>query len=277
MESSISKSSDPERLQVSAFYRLLQISDLEESEKWIKSRAQEEQISGMVVLSKEGINSTVSGLEQNVQTFVRDMGERFGGKPLDQRLSWSFKRPFRKFAVKVKPEIVTSRFDTKDELRSGEGKNYSLTPEEWQAALNSGEEVTILDTRNDYEFSLGHFRKAVDPKIEQFSEFKEYLDKSDLPKDRKTLIYCTGGIRCEKALFEMKEAGFKEVYQLKGGILNYLEQYPDSEFLGECFVFDYRVAVGQKLEPTEKYKLCDKCGCPAQIVDDQVPLCEGCR
>jgi UPF0176 protein len=124
-------------------------------------------------------------------------------------------------------------------------------------------EAVILDTRNDYEVEIGKFRGARDFALKEFSDFPRAVAESGIAKDAPVLMYCTGGIRCEKAILEMNAQGYKNVHQLDGGILNYLEKFPDQGFDGECFVFDYRVAVDQKLQPTQKYKLCPHCGQPA--------------
>ena len=143
---------------------------------------------------------------------------------------------------------------------------YNLEPEEWETMLNE-KENTILDVRNDYEVELGHFKKAKTLHIKEFREFPHKLKELKLPKEKKTLIYCTGGIRCEKALMEMHHQGFKEVYLLKGGILHYLKKLPDKSFYGECFVFDHRVAVDQHGQTTKRYKLCPHCG---QAADQEI-------
>jgi UPF0176 protein len=134
-------------------------------------------------------------------------------------------------------------------------------------------EVVVLDTRNDYEVDIGKFKNARDFRTKEFQEFPESLKQSDIHPDQKVLIYCTGGIRCEKAILAMEEQGYKNVYQLDGGILNYLKEYPDGAFDGECFVFDYRVAVDSRLEPSQQYTLCPHCGQPA---GGPVIQCEQC-
>lgn len=122
------------------------------------------------------------------------------------------------------------------------------------------EDTVLLDTRNSYETAIGKFRGAVDPGIEAFHEFPGFIQKAGLPKNKTVMMYCTGGIRCEKALLEMEKQGYEHVYQLEGGILAYLEQFPDKNFEGECFVFDHRVAVDQHLRPSTVYGLCPHCG-----------------
>lgn len=140
----------------------------------------------------------------------------------------------------------------------------------------------LLDTRNVYETAIGKFRGAVDPKLQKFSEFSDFVTASDIPKNKKVLMYCTGGIRCEKASLEMQRLGFEDVYQLSGGILKYLEEFPDGPFEGECFVFDHRVAVDKNLRPSKQYKLCPHCGNPGdksiscRKCGAQAIICDGC-
>ncbi|RYZ68556.1 MAG: hypothetical protein EOP05_16245, partial [Proteobacteria bacterium] len=168
--------------------------------------------------------------------------------------------PFRRFGVRMREEIVTLG---KPEVQPLPPKSKThLSPDEWDQAL-AQEDVVVLDTRNWYETRIGTFKKAIDPKLEEFSEFSEYVAKAEIPKDKKVLIFCTGGIRCEKAIVEMHDQGFENVFQLDGGILNYLAEKPNQNFEGECFVFDNRVAVDQKLQPSLQYALCPHCGQPA--------------
>jgi UPF0176 protein len=128
--------------------------------------------------------------------------------------------------------------------------------------LSSGERITLIDTRNSYEVALGTFRGAHDPQIQRFSELGPWLDQNPPPRDEKVLVFCTGGVRCEKVVVDLKEKGYEDVFQLHGGILAYLEQYPDQHFEGECFVFDHRVSVDQHLAPSKINYLCHLCGDP---------------
>jgi UPF0176 protein len=140
----------------------------------------------------------------------------------------------------------------------------------------------IVDARNDYEYAIGKFKGAIDPSIKTFSEFPEFVKKGELPKDKKVMMYCTGGIRCEKALLEMEKQGYSDVYQLEGGILAYLQQFPEGNFEGECFVFDKRVAVDQHLQPSQTYHICPHCGNPGTLevnclaCNKQAIVCYGC-
>lgn len=144
------------------------------------------------------------------------------------------------------------------------------------------DDVVVVDTRNDYEYELGTFEKAIDLEIKEFTEFPEKIQQKSPDKEKTHLIFCTGGIRCEKAIFEMEKQGYQKVYQLDGGILNYMDKYPEGKFEGECFVFDSRVALGNDLTPTKKYSLCPQCGDVAGIeiqcrkCDEPSKLCKKC-
>lgn len=212
---------------------------------------------GLVILGKEGFNTTVCSLEeQKLDQFIAELKTILSIEKMSLvKTSFSGKRPFRKFEVKVRAEIVT--FDREDYVPDGERRH--LSPKEWNELIKR-DDVVVIDTRNDYEVEIGKFKKAIDFKIEEFTEFGEKLKTLDSDRERPHLIYCTGGIRCEKAIFEMEAQGFKNVYQLEGGILNYLEQFPNDEYEGECFVFDSRVAVDQQLKPSQTFSLCPHCG-----------------
>ncbi len=210
-------------------------------------------IVGLVLIAAEGFNATVAGSREAMDAWKQMLIGRFGA--IEFKDSSAAVAPFKRFSVKIKPEIV----GLQQQGIHPEGKHKHLPPAEWRRMLRE-EDVIVLDTRNDYETAIGKFAGAIDPKITAFHEFPEYVAKANLPKDKKVLMYCTGGIRCEKALLEMEKQGYEHVYQLDGGILAYLEQFPEQEFEGECFVFDHRVAVDQHLQPTTTFGLCPHCG-----------------
>lgn len=208
---------------------------------------------GLVLIAPEGLNGTVCGSEQAIAEWKRMLIHRFG--PIEFKDSTVDRAVFKQWSVKIKPEIVALK---QPGVRPA-GKHRHVAPEEWHRMLQE-EDVFVLDTRNAYEYEVGKFRGAVDPGLSSFHEFPAYVQRADLPKDRKILMYCTGGIRCEKALLEMERQGYENVYQLDGGILAYLERFPDGMFEGECFVFDHRVTVDRSLQPSQRYGLCPHCG-----------------
>lgn len=234
---------------------------------------------GLIILASEGINGTVAALEDDLLRFKDILQSQNYFQGMLFKDSSSTQKPFRRFSVQTRDQIVN--------LRGSEqmpcGINGHLSPQEWQALLDSEEEVILLDTRNWYETQLGKFREAVDLQLETFSDFIEAVQKQQIPKDKKILMYCTGGIRCEKASIEMQKQGYTEVYQLDGGILNYFAQYQQGDYEGECFVFDHRVAVRSDLQPSLKYSLCPHCGNPAEekvqckLCQKEFSLCDDCQ
>lgn len=217
-------------------------------------------LKGMVLLAKEGINGTVCGEANAIERLRTVLANQPKLAGLEYKDSSAPTNPFPKWKVEIKDQVILYK-----EGIHPQGRHNHLSPSEWHELLTGDEPVTVLDTRNYYETRVGVFKDAVDPQIEKFTDFSDYLEQCDLPKDRKTLIYCTGGIRCEKAIFDMEEQGFRDVHQLDGGILKYLEEYPDETFQGECFVFDNRVAVDQQLAPSEKFWICPHCGDPGDL------------
>lgn len=218
-------------------------------------------LQGLILLSEEGFNLTVSGTESAIQDFKRLFTETWQYTDILFKDSYWHKHPFKRYKVQLRKEIVTIG---DPEMPVPAQNNSHLSPEKFHQALQE-EGVVVLDTRNTYETNLGKFKNAQELDLKEFGEFPEKLQQASLPKDKKYLIYCTGGIRCEKAIEEMKKQGYESVYQLEGGILNYLEAYPNELYEGECFVFDHRVALDQNLQPTTQCGLCPHCGQPGTI------------
>lgn len=217
---------------------------------------------GLMIFGTEGVNATLSAPEDRAFAFASDLTELLGMGLLDFKWSAADRHPFHDFKIRLREEIVTlSRTDIVPQ-----GPKQHLDEKAWDKAIAEG--AMVIDTRNHYEYEIGHFKNAIDPKIEEFSEFPKWLATSGIPKEQKVLIYCTGGIRCEKAIYAMEEQGYQNVYQLDGGILRYFEKKKaaatPTQYEGECFVFDYRVAVDQQLNPTHTFRLCPHCGQPGK-------------
>lgn len=240
-----------------------------ELQQQLKDLAHERGYRGLFIIGPEGVNGTLSGTADAVTHFKTFLREFLKRPHLDFKDSQAAEHPFLNFKVKVRDEIVTLG---KPELFAHDPEFHAVEPREWNELLENPDHV-VIDTRNDYEVELGKFRGALDFKMSEFTEFPAKLREANIPVEKTVLIYCTGGIRCEKAILEMHEQGFKNVKQLKGGILNYLKELPDQKFEGECFVFDSRVAVTQKLEPAPKYEFCPHCGSPAK----EVIHCTDCK
>ncbi len=225
---------------------------------------------GTVILSVEGINATVAGTEQAILAFKTKLIKRFG--ELRFKDSTCETEPFRRAEVVIRKEIVTM----KRELIPEGTEATHLSPTEWHEMLLNDEPKVLIDTRNDYEMLAGKFRGAIDPGLKRFSDWETYLDSTPLDKDVPVMIYCTGGIRCEKAIVPLLERGFEKVYQLRDGILGYLAEYPDGEYEGECYVFDGRVALDQHLQPSQTYAHCAICGATALRSPQGDSLCDSC-
>jgi len=274
----------PTQFFISTFYHFVEVNDPEAFKRELQTKAQELNIKGLIIIGREGFNTTSSAVSpQSLEAWKAFFRERFSLSGLNNKDSISDKPPFLRFTVKVRPEIVTTgRADLHlDSQRVGH--NAHLSPEEWDRVLKEErDQVVLIDTRNWYEYNIGTFRGALNPNIEKFTEFPEYFEKQNIEKDQKILIFCTGGIRCEKGILELQEKGYNNVYQLEGGILKYLEKKPHQEFEGECFVFDNRVAVDQELRPSTTYKFCPHCGQPAKLqkecvrCDTPYLICEAC-
>ena len=236
-----------ERFKVITFYEFKDMSthgDLVEVRDSVRRSMRELGVVGTVILAAEGYNSTVAGPIEEIDKFIVEIESRFETR-LNYKASYTDILPFRKVDVKIKPEIVTLKRAVNIDL----GVGTHVAPEEWNDLI-SAEDVVLLDTRNDYEFRTGSFAGAINPKTTKFSDLPEYIEQNlDPHKHTKVAMFCTGGIRCEKFAPYMKSLGFEEVYQLEGGILKYLEVVPPEEqkWEGECFVFDGRVSVDERL------------------------------
>ena len=246
---------------IAAFYKFTKISLLSELQTEFYEFLDSSGIKGTVLLAEEGINGTVSGSPKSIAKFKNFLFEKDLLSESDFKVSSADFMPFPRLKVKLKKEIVTIG---DCEINPGEKVGEYVDPLDWNQLITD-EDVLVLDTRNTYEVSIGSFEGAIQPETTNFREFPEWAETegSKLPKDKKIAMFCTGGIRCEKASSLLKDKGFEKVYHLKGGILNYLEKVKPEESLwnGECFVFDDRVALNHKLEPGS-YDLCHGCRMP---------------
>lgn len=239
-------------------------------------------LSGLIIVAVEGLNGTIAAEDESqLKLAVTFLGDRFHIPPEQFKFSLSERPLFSGFKVKIRNEIVTLGVP---ELTPSEADDRTkLSPEEWNQWLKSNKKFHLIDARNHYEFKIGSFKGAIDPEIDQFTEFPEAVENHlKIPKDEPILTFCTGGIRCEKGVLELKRRGYKQVYQLHGGILTYLKDHPFDEFDGECFVFDYRVSVDQNLQPTKTYSFCPHCGDAAkelitcELCETQIRMCDQC-
>jgi UPF0176 protein len=257
------------RLVVAAIYKFVKLADCAALREPLLAQCEKLGIAGTLLLAEEGINGTIAGTRSGIDKLLAYLRSDPRLVDLEHKVSTADHPPFYRMKVKLKKEIVTMGVPGIDPT---EQVGQYVKPEEWNALI-SEPDVLLIDTRNDYEVEVGTFKGAVDPHITTFREFPEYVKKHFDPKKQpRVAIFCTGGIRCEKASAYMLQQGYPEVYHLQGGILKYLENVPAEESLwqGECFVFDQRVAVGQGLTPGH-YELCYGCSRPITAEEKASP------
>jgi UPF0176 protein len=236
--------------QVAAFYQFATLPDFRELREPLRAICAELKLRGSVLLAHEGINGTLAGSEDAIGELLRELrdGALFSGRlaNLELKFSRSSAMPFQRLKIRLKKEIVTLGDTSADPTRQ---VGIYVEPADWNALIATPDTL-VIDTRNAFEVAMGTFDGALDPGIKSFGQFREFAAQHlDPAKHRKVAMFCTGGIRCEKASAYLLSRGFAEVYHLKGGILKYLEGVPEAEsrWRGECFVFDDRVALGHGL------------------------------
>jgi len=257
---------------VAALYKFTELKDFKELREVLIDLCKSNDIRGSLLLAEEGINGTVAGSSQAIDKLKNWLAsdKRFDG--VEYKESFSPKCPFYRMKVKLKKEIVTLSVPGVSPVKK---VGTYVKPKDWNNLLQDPD-VVLIDTRNDYEVKIGTFKGAVDPKTTSFSQFPEFIENNFNPKQhKKVAMFCTGGIRCEKASSYMLEQGFEEVYHLHGGILKYLEEVPQEESLwqGDCFVFDQRVAVNHDLDRGD-YEMCFGCRMPISEEDKKSPYYE---
>jgi len=243
---------------IATFYKFAEFPEYKEWKNKLGQWGKELNILGTMILAPEGINATISGPRDGIDKFLDHIREDPRFAVLNPRIAESTRSTFYRLRIITRPEIVTLGDST---INPNKAVGKYVNPEEWNALIRDPD-VRVIDTRNEYEVKVGTFKGAENPHTDTFSQWPEYVEK-ELGSDKKQKIamFCTGGIRCEKASSHLIENGFEEVYHLKGGILNYLETIPpeESDWDGECFIFDNRVSVTHGLK------------------DGETQLCYGCR
>ncbi|NEP08836.1 MAG: rhodanese-related sulfurtransferase [Symploca sp. SIO1A3] len=256
-------------LVVAAFYKFVSLPDFAEKQSPLLAHCQEQDIKGTILLAPEGINGTIAGSRQGIDSVLTFLGLDPHLSDLELKESYTNSYPFDRLKVRLKQEIVTLGMP---EVNPNQEVGTYISPQDWNALI-SDPEVLVIDTRNTYEVDIGTFEGAQNPQTDSFRQFPDYVHQHlDPTKHKKVALFCTGGIRCEKASSLMLSQGFQEVYHLKGGILKYLEEVPTAESLwqGECFVFDQRIAVTHGLA-SGTYDLCRSCGHPVSESDKTTP------
>ncbi|WP_240231572.1 rhodanese-related sulfurtransferase [Devosia lacusdianchii] len=258
---------------VMAIYKFADLPDAEAIQPVLAKFCCGRDIKGTLILAPEGINGTVAGTVADIDALADWLfeGPVFGGRldGAEVKYSTAEAMPFLRMKVRLKPEIVTLRAP---EANPAKSVGTYVEAADWNALIERND-VVLVDTRNDYEVGLGTFQRALDPATKSFTEFKDYVEEHlDPQRDKKVAMFCTGGIRCEKASSYLLSKGFEEVFHLKGGILKYLEVVPEAEsrFAGECFVFDERVSVGHGLIEGDA-TLCRACRHPLTAEDRAAP------
>ena len=247
---------------VLGFYKFKKLDLLNKKKIFLQNLFIENDIKGTLILSKEGINGTISGMSVNISCVSKQIKTFLKFSKFDsENLSKSNFQPFHKPKVKIKKEVVPMGLKITPRVK----KDNHLTLTKWNNLIKN-KNTLVLDARKPFEHEVGTFKKAVNPKVKHFREFPKYLNKLD--KKKPVAMFCTGGIRCEKASVYLNQKGFKNVFQLKGGILNYLKKTnkKNSLWKGECFVFDNRVSVKHNLS-VGSYSICSGCRNPISLND----------
>lgn len=259
---------------VAALYKFVHLPDFQALQAPLLACCETHEVKGTLLLAEEGINGTIAGTSTGICAVLEFLRDDPRLKTLVHKESWADKMPFYRMKVKLKREIVTMGVpNVQAETMSG---TY-VSPEDWNALIDDPD-VVVVDTRNDYEVSIGTFKRAINPHTASFTEFPEWVKEQSaeggvLHNKPRLAMFCTGGIRCEKSTAYMRTLGFDEVYHLEGGILKYLETIPsgESRWDGECFVFDERVSVLHGLEQGH-YEFCRACRLPLSAADKSSSL-----
>jgi len=258
---------------VAALYKFSSINDPESLHNEIRIRLKSLSISGTILVGEEGINGTISGTNSNIKKAIAFIQSIKGFASLDIKYSKSPKNPFIRLKIKLKKEIVTIGDRS---INPNKIVGDYVDPKNWNSLIDDKDTI-LIDTRNDYEYSIGTFKNAINPNTVKFREFPKWVKDQNFTEDdkknKKVAMFCTGGIRCEKASSLMMKDGFENVHHLKGGILNYFQSVKNEDSLweGECFVFDDRVSVNQDLT-VGTYDMCH--GCRMPITEDDKKLKE---
>lgn len=269
-------------INVLIFYKYIEIKNPEEMRIWQRNLCQSLDLKGRILLGTEGINGTLAGSEENTAKYIEAMNDHPLFSGIDFKTSFSDNQCFPKLKVKVRQEIVRLGIDPHVLTPDDGGKH--LSPEETHQLLaSSPEDLVVFDARNAYEAKIGKFTGAITPDIENFRDLPKFIDEnSELFKDKQVLMYCTGGIRCERATAYLKQKNIaKDVYQIKGGIHRYIEQFPDGFFRGKNYVFDGRIAVRVNKDILSTCELCniscdDYTNCINAVCNKHYIACQPC-
>ena len=254
------------KFQIISFYRFIRIEEKKVFKKHIENIIKDIFIRGTILIANEGLNGSISGKKKDLENIIKFIRKKLKIRNLNMKINKVDFLPFNKIRVRLKNEIVSLG---KGKINNETKKNNFIHPVQWNNLINE-KNLILIDLRNEYEINIGKFKNSINPKTKSFSEFPDKLERMNLNKNDRIAMYCTGGIRCEKVSNYLGEKGYKNIYQLQGGILNYLEFINNnnmrSKWHGECFVFDNRISVDNKLE-TGKYIQCHGCRHPLSLKD----------
>ena len=248
---------------VFGFYKFIKVKSLKKNKVFLQKFLISNHIRGTIIIAKEGLNGTISGSVKDIDKTTKKLKSLFSFKLFDSsNESKSIFQPFHKPKVKIKKEIVPMNLIINPKERNIKSH---LDPKDWNKLIKN-KETHIIDTRKPFEYKVGTFKRSVNPNVTNFRDFPKYLNK--LKKNKPVAMFCTGGIRCEKTSVYLKKKGFKNIYQLNGGILNYLNKIKKNESLwkGECFVFDNRISLKHGLK-LGSYSMCSGCRMPISSKD----------
>lgn len=255
------------KFQIISFYRFIKIEEKKVFKKLVENLLKDIFIRGTILIASEGLNGSISGKKKDLNIIIKFIRKKLKIRNLNIKINEVNFLPFNKIKIRIKNEIVSLG---KGNISYKLKKNNFINPSKWNNLIKK-KDLVLIDLRNEYEINVGRFRNSINPKTKSFSEFPSRLDRMNLNKDDNIAMYCTGGIRCEKASNYLKQKGYKNIFQLKGGILNYLKFINNngdipSKWDGECFVFDNRVSVNKELK-TGKYIQCHGCRHPLSKKD----------
>lgn len=262
-------------------YKFTPITDTKLLQEKIINLSEENNLKGTVLISDKGINFSVAGLIENTSNFLKVIKKDEQFSDIDIKTTFNEYQPFRKMLVRIKKEIISMGVD---EINPYEFTGEKIKPFELNKKLDAGEDVILLDTRNEYEVRLGTFENAIDLNLDTFRDFPTKINGlREQIGDKEIVMFCTGGVRCEKASALMLKSGFKNVKQIDGGVINYFKETGGAHWKGDCFVFDDRVALDKELNETD-YVLCFRCREPLNKdeiasehykIDEYCPYCYG--
>jgi len=262
-------------------YKFTPITDTKLLQEKIINLSEENNLKGTVLISDKGINFSVAGLIENTSNFLKVIKKDEQFSDIDIKTTFNEYQPFRKMLVRIKKEIISMGLD---EINPYEFTGEKIKPFELNKKLDAGEDVILLDTRNEYEVRLGTFENAIDLNLDSFRDFPTKINGlREQIGDKEIVMFCTGGVRCEKASALMLKSGFKNVKQIDGGVINYFKETGGAHWKGDCFVFDDRVALDKELNETD-YVLCFRCREPLNKdeiasenykIDEYCPYCYG--